>query len=633
MIDLTQMDARAFSDHLDHIQDRALLRFLTCGSVDDGKSTLIGRILHDSGSLTDDQLATLERDSRRTMPGGGLDFSLLVDGLQAEREQGITIDVAYRYFGTERRNFIVADTPGHEQYTRNMVTGASTAELAVLLVDARKGVLAQTRRHAYLVALTGIREVVLAVNKMDLVGYSQVVFDAIAAEFAGFAASVGLERITAIPVSAVTGANLLAPVVETPWYRGPALLPFLETAEPPRPEARRPLRLPVQTVIRPDQNFRGYAGTIAAGRIRIGQEISVEPAGRTSKVTGVFCGARALDEASAGQAVTVTLADDVDISRGDVLAAVDDRPASSDQFSAHVVWMAEQPMLPGRSYLLRLGTRTANCRITHIKHVVNVNTLEKLAATRLGLNDVSVCTLALDQRVPFEPYGRGHGLGGFILIDKVTNATVACGMIDFALRRAQNIHWQALTVDKPAHATLKGHKACLLWFTGLSGSGKSTIADLVEKQLHAMGHHTYLLDGDNLRHGLNRDLGFTDEDRVENIRRVGEVGSLFVDAGLIVLAAFISPFKADRAMVREMLDPGEMVEIFVDAPLAVCEQRDSKGLYRKARAGQLQHFTGVDSPYEPPESPELRLDAQASSPMALADSVVTLLRMKGIIAG
>ena len=632
MADLAPMTDAQFAAHLDRVQERGLLRLLTCGSVDDGKSTLIGRLLYESGSLAEDHKTALERDSRRTMPQGGLDFSLLVDGLQAEREQGITIDVAYRFFGTDRRNFIVADTPGHEQYTRNMVTGASTAELAILLVDARKGLLTQTRRHAFLAALTGIRCAVLAVNKMDLIGYDQAVFDAIADQFATFAVSVGLDQVVAIPVSALTGANLVAPAAETPWYRGLPLLAHLETVAVPRPATAGGLRLPVQTVIRPNQDFRGYGGTIAAGRMRVGQAISVEPLGRSSTVKAIIGAAGAAETAEAGQAVTLTLADDIDISRGDVIAAAEDRPQASDQFAAHLVWMAEEPLLPGRSYLLRLGTATLNCQVSHIKHVVNVNTLEKLAATRLSLNDVAVCNLALDRRVPFEPYGRNRDLGGFILIDRLTNATVACGMIDFALRRADNIHWQALTVDKAARAALKGQKGCVLWFTGLSGAGKSTIANLVERKLLALGRHTYLLDGDNVRHGLNRDLGFTDEDRVENIRRVGEVARLFVEAGLIVLTAFISPFRSERRMVRELMAEGEFLEIHVDAPLDVCEERDPKGLYRKARAGLIQHFTGLDSPYEAPEDPEIRLHSSAGDPVALADQVVACLYERQIIA-
>jgi bifunctional enzyme CysN/CysC len=616
-------------DYLDRLAQKDLLRVLTCGSVDDGKSTLIGRLLYDSGSLPDDQMEALVRDSARTMPQGGLDFSLLMDGLEAEREQGITIDVAYRYFSTERRKFIVADTPGHEQYTRNMVTGASTAELAILLVDARKGLLTQTRRHLYLVGLTGIRDVVLAVNKMDLVDHSREVFDTIATEFRAFAKLVGIETVTAIPVSALNGDNVAAKSAAFPWYEGPALLPFLETAEVERDDVATSLRMPVQWVCRPHQDFRGYAGTIAAGRVHKGQEVIIEPGGRSSQVAAILTHDGELDEAAAGQAVTITLADDVDVSRGDVLADAKDRPPASEQFSAHLVWMSEQPLLPGRPYLMSIGTCTVGFQVTHIVHRVSINTLERLAAKTLNLNDVGACNIASDHPVAFEPYRVNKALGGFIVIDRLTNATVGCGMIDAPLRQAANIHWQAITVDKSTRASLKHQKGCVVWFTGLSGAGKSTIANAVEAKLTASGRHTYLLDGDNIRHGLNKDLGFTEEDRVENIRRVAEVARLFVDAGLIVLTAFISPFRAERAMARALVEPDEFIEVFVDAPLSVCEQRDPKGLYRKARTGALSNFTGIDSPYDVPKAPELRLDTATEPVDALADRVITLLRGRG----
>ncbi len=612
--------------YLKRHEDKPLLRFITCGSVDDGKSTLIGRLLHDSKRLFDDQLAALEADSRRHgTQGERIDYALLLDGLAAEREQGITIDVAYRFFDTDKRKFIVADCPGHAQYTRNMATGASTADLAVVLVDARKGLLPQTRRHSYIVSLLGIRHVVLAVNKMDLVGYGQGVFDAIADGYRALAAQLGIASVQAIPLSALEGDNLLARSPATPWYAGPALLEHLETVQVDSGEAATGLRLPVQWVNRPDPHFRGFAGTVAAGTARPGDAVVALPSGRRSRIARVLGPDGDLAVAGRGEAVTLTLEDEIDISRGDVIAAAGDPPQVADQFAAHLLWMGEEPLLPGRPYWLKIGTRTVGASVSEIKHRVDVDTQERLAAKRLALNEVGQVNLALDEPVAFAPYADNHALGGFILIDRERDDTVAAGTLDFALRRAGNVHWHPMEVDKAARARIKGQVPKVLWFTGLSGAGKSTVADLVEKQLLARGFHTFLLDGDNVRHGLNRDLGFTDEDRVENIRRVAEVARLMVEAGLIVLVSFISPFRAERRMARARFAPGEFVEVYVDVPLAVAEARDPKGLYRKARAGQLPNFTGIDSPYEAPEAPELRLDAGSEPPEALAARVLAAL--------
>ncbi|WP_425479663.1 sulfate adenylyltransferase subunit CysN [Pseudoxanthomonas wuyuanensis] len=617
------------ASYLKQHESKPLLRFITCGSVDDGKSTLIGRLLYDSKRLFDDQLAALASDSKRHgTRGGEIDYALLLDGLAAEREQGITIDVAYRYFDTERRKFIVADCPGHEQYTRNMATGASTADLAVVLVDARKGLLPQTRRHSYIVSLLGISQVVLAVNKMDLVGFDQAVFDDIEQRYRELAAQLGIANVQCIPLSALEGDNLSQRSARTPWYDGPALLEHLETVAIEVPETGSGLRLPVQWVNRPHQNFRGFVGTLAAGQVRPGDEVVVLPSARRSRVTQVLGPAGEVAVAGAGEAVTLTLADEIDISRGDVIAAAGDPPEVADQFAAHLLWMDDAALLPGRPYWLKIGTRTVSASISEIKHRIDVNTQEHLAAKRLELNEVGYCNLSLDEPVVFAPYAQNRTLGGFILVDRQSNATVAAGTLDFALRRAGNVHWQHLDVDKAARARIKGQTPKVLWFTGLSGAGKSTIANLVDKRLHALGYHSFILDGDNVRHGLNRDLGFTDEDRVENIRRVAEVARLMADAGLIVLVSFISPFRAERRMARARFAQDEFVEIFVDVPLAVAEQRDVKGLYRKARAGQIPNFTGIDSPYEVPESPELHLDAGAHSPEELALQVLQALDLE-----
>ncbi|UAL12291.1 sulfate adenylyltransferase subunit CysN [Caulobacter segnis] len=618
--------AEDINAYLHQHQHKSLLRFITCGSVDDGKSTLIGRLLYDSKMIFEDQLAALEADSKKVgTQGGAIDFALLVDGLAAEREQGITIDVAYRFFSTEKRKFIVADTPGHEQYTRNMVTGASTADAAVILIDARKGVLTQTRRHSYLVSLLGIRHVVLAVNKMDLVGWDQAVFDRIVADYRAFAEQIGLTVFTPIPISGLGGDNIAARSDATPWFQGPILMDWLEGVEVEDDLQSKPFRMPVQWVNRPNLDFRGFSGLIASGTIKPGDRIRALPSGRESRVARIVTLPGDLPQAVAGQSVTLTLEDEIDISRGDVIAAADAPAPVANQFEATVVWMDDEPLPPGRTYLLKLGTRTVSASVTDIKHRVNVNTLEHTAAKRLELNEIGVCNLSLDQAIPFEAYADNRQMGGFILIDRISNRTVGAGMINFALRRADNIHWQHTDVGKASRAALKSQRGQVVWLTGLSGAGKSTIANLVEKRLHALGRHTYLLDGDNVRHGLNKDLGFTEEDRVENIRRVAEVAKLMVDAGLIVLTAFISPFRAERRLARDILEPGEFIEVFVDTPLAVAEARDVKGLYKKARSGQLKNFTGVDSPYEAPEAPELRIDTTAIDPVEAAERIVAWL--------
>jgi bifunctional enzyme CysN/CysC len=617
-------------------EQKELLRFITCGSVDDGKSTLIGRLLYDSKQIFEDQMAALESDSRRQgTQGQNIDFALLVDGLSAEREQGITIDVAYRFFATDKRKFIVADTPGHEQYTRNMVTGASTAELAILLVDARKGVLEQTRRHSILASQVGVRRFVLAVTKMDLVDYDRGAFDATVADYRAFAEKIGIDEWIAIPVSGLNGDNIAARGEAMSWYKGPTLIEHLETVPiDSASDEAKPFRMPVQWVNRPDQHFRGFAGQVAGGAVRPGDQVRVLPSGRTTKIARIVTLNGDLDAAAAGQSVTLTLADEIDCSRGDVIAAAKDPPHAADQFEATIVWMAEEEMVPGKGYWLKLGTQTATATVAHPKYQLNVNTLEQLAAKALDLNAIGVADVTTDRPIVFEPYKDEAGgapnraLGGFILIDKLTNATVAAGMLHFALRRAENIHWQALDVSRETHARLKGQKPSVLWFTGLSGAGKSTIANLVEKKLAAMGRHTFLLDGDNVRHALNKDLGFTEADRIENIRRVGEVAKLMADAGLIVLTAFISPFRAEREMVRRMMNDGEFIEIFVDTPLAEAETRDVKGLYAKARAGELPNFTGIDSPYEPPERPELRIDTTKLTAEGAADKIVAMLAQR-----
>ena len=606
-------------------QDRkSLLRFITCGSVDDGKSTLIGRLLYDSQQLPDDQMSALEADSRRIgTQGQDLDFALLVDGLSAEREQGITIDVAYRFFATAERKFIVADTPGHEQYTRNMITGGSTADLAVILIDARKGVLTQTRRHTYLVHLLGIPQVILAVNKMDLVDYRQDIFDATVADYRAFAARLGVTAVEALPVSGLRGDNIVTVARTMPWYAGPHLLALLERA-PPRAESdrQRPFRMPVQWINRPNLDFRGVAGQVSAGAIRVGEDLRVLPSGRSARVGRIVTMDGDLEEAIAGQSVTLCFTEEVDCSRGDVMAAAHDAPEAADQFETTVVWMAQDELVPGRRYWLKLATQTVAATLSAPKYQVNVNTLEHLAAKTLSLNGIGVCTLSTDRPLVFESFAQDRTLGGFILIDRESNATVAAGMLNFSLRRAQNVHWQALEISRDAHSNLKNQRPAVLWFTGLSGAGKSTIANLVEKRLHRMNRHTFLLDGDNVRHGLNRDLGFTEADRIENVRRAGEVAKLMTDAGLIIITAFISPFRAERQLVRDMIAAEEFYEVFIDTPLAVAERRDVKGLYKKARAGQLKNFTGIDSPYEPPLNPEIHIETTAMTSEEAAELIV-----------
>jgi bifunctional enzyme CysN/CysC len=627
--DLKPTDLRAY---LAAQEKKSFLRFLTCGSVDDGKSTLIGRLLYDTKLLFEDQLAALEKDSKKHgTTGDDIDFALLVDGLEAEREQGITIDVAYRFFATDKRKFIVADTPGHEQYTRNMATGASNSDLAVILIDARKGVLTQTRRHAYIVSLLGIRHVVLAVNKIDLVDFSEAVFRTIVEAFETFAKPLGFASVTPIPLSARFGDNVIAKSAKMPWSEGPALLPYLESIDVSTAMADKPFRMPVQWVNRPNLDFRGFSGTIVSGRVRPGDVIVVAKSGRTSSVSRIVTHDGDAAEAVAGEAVTLTLADEIDISRGDVLAAASARPEVTDQFAAHLLWMAEEEMLPGRAYMLKLGPAMVPAQITDLKYKTDVNTLAHNAGKTLHLNEVGYANFSLTQPLAFDAYRENRDMGGFILIDRFSNTTVGAGMIDFGLRRATNVHWQAIDVTKEGRADLKGQRPAVLWFTGLSGSGKSTIANLVERALHAEGKHTYILDGDNVRHGLNRDLGFTDADRVENIRRVGEAAKLFVDAGLIVLVSFISPFRSERRMARELLQPGEFIEVFVDTPIEVCMQRDPKGLYQKAMAGAIKNFTGIDSPYEAPEHPELIIKTEEADPAAHAAAIVAHLKAAGYV--
>ncbi len=626
-IEFTGGDVEAYL----HAQEQKdLLRFITCGSVDDGKSTLIGRLLYESKMLFEDQLTALEADSKKMgTQGGNLDFALLVDGLAAEREQGITIDVAYRAFTTDKRKFIVADTPGHEQYTRNMATGGSTADLAIILMDARKGVLTQTRRHTFICTLLGIKHLVVAVNKMDLMGFDQKVFEKIEEDYRAFAKSIGASDITVIPVSALLGDNMIIRSLNMPWYHGPTLMAHLETVPVGNDLDNLPFRMPVQWVNRPNQNFRGFSGTVVSGKVKPGDAIKVLPSARTSTVERVVTFDGDLEEGIAGQSLTITLKDEIDISRGDVICAAANPVEVSDQFQVEILWMGDEPMLPGRPYLFKTGTRTVPGTLEELKYKVNINTMEHVAARTLTLNEIGVCNLELDSNIAFAPYTENRDLGSFIIIDRFSNTTVGMGLVRFALRRAANIHWQAVDVHKNARAAIAGQKPAVLWFTGFSGAGKSTIANLVEKQLHANGHMTYLLDGDNVRHGLNRDLGFTDANRVENIRRVGEVSKLMVDAGLLVLVSFISPFRSERLMARELMEQGEFIEIFVDTTLAEAEKRDVKGLYAKARRGEIEHFTGISSPYEKPENPEIRVDTTKLTAEGAADAIVEYLRSAG----
>lgn len=633
MAELSDLISTDIEQYLKAHENKSLLRFITCGSVDDGKSTLIGRLLFESKVLFEDQLSTIEADSKKHgTQGDELDLALLVDGLAAEREQGITIDVAYRFFSTDKRKFIVADTPGHEQYTRNMITGASTADAVILMVDARKGILTQTRRHSYLMSLIGIRNVVVAINKMDLVDYSEGVYQDVIADYQDFAEQIGIRNITFIPLSAFKGDNITTLSERMPWYQGVPLIQYLEDVELDNERLQKtPFRLPVQWVNRPNLDFRGFAGTVASGVIRTGDPIRVQPSGRTSHVERIVLGSDDLDQAVAGQSITLTLTDEIDISRGDIISALESPAEIADQFEANLVWMHEEALLPGRRYLMKIGTNSVSAQVSEIKHQINVNTLELLPAKTLELNAIGVCNLALDRAIAFDAYANNQDTGGFILIDRLTNNTVGAGMLNFALRRSQNIHMQHLDINKTVRAEAKNQKPCLLWFTGLSGAGKSTIANWVEKKLHARGQHTYLLDGDNVRHGLNRDLGFTDADRVENIRRVAQVSKLMVDAGLIVLSAFISPFRAERKMARDLVEGGEFLEVFVDTPLHVAEERDAKGLYKKARAGELKNFTGIDSAYETPQTPEIHINTAEQDAEAAADQIIQVLIERGII--
>ena len=630
--DLIESDIAAYLEKHEH---KSLLRFITCGSVDDGKSTLIGRLLYDAKVIFEDQLASLESDSKKVgTQGENIDFALLVDGLTAEREQGITIDVAYRFFATDKRKFIVADTPGHEQYTRNMATGASTADVAILMVDARKGILTQTRRHSFITTLLGIRKVVLAINKMDLVDYSQQAYDDIVDDFYAFADELATDlEIQPIPMSALDGINITSKSNETDWYDGPSLMDYLETVPVGDRRLNTPFRMPVQWVNRPNLDFRGFSGQIAAGSLQPGDRVKSMPSGKQSTVQRIVTATGDLDQAIAGQSVTITLDDEIDCSRGDVLVSADDPSEVSDQFQARILWMSETSLLPGRRYLLKMGAKTVTATVNAPKYGIDVNTLNDVPAKTLELNQIGVTTLSLDQPVPYDPYDINREMGGFILIDRMTNDTVGLGLVDFALRRASNIHWQAMDVDRSALAEQKGQKPAVLWFTGLSGSGKSTIANALQKLLFAQGKHTFTLDGDNVRHGLNRDLGFTDADRVENIRRVANVARLMSDAGLITLVSFISPFRSERQMARNLMADGEFIEVYVDTPLSVAEERDVKGLYKKARAGEIKNFTGIDSPYEPPQAAELRIDTVNNSPEEAAEVILDFMREKGLLNG
>lgn len=620
--------------YLKEHENKSFLRFITCGSVDDGKSTLIGRMLYDSKMIFEDQLSALEADSRKMgTRGEKIDFALLVDGLAAEREQGITIDVAYRFFSTDKRKFIVADTPGHEQYTRNMATGASTADLAIILIDARKGVLTQTRRHSYIASLLGIRHLVVAINKMDLVDFSQKAFEDIEADYRAFAKDLGFKSILCMPLSAIDGDNIVTKSPRTPWYSGAALLPYLETIDVSADLTEQPFRLPVQWVNRPNLDFRGFAGTVKSGTVRPGDEIVVLPSGKRSRVKSIVTFDGDLESAGPDQAITLTLEDEIDISRGDIICEGKAPAEQTDQFAAHLLWMSEEALYPGRQYLLKTGSRMVSATVTELKHKINVNTLDHQSGKTLELNEVGLCNFSVSQPIAFDPYEKNRATGSFILIDKRANTTIGAGMIDFSLRRAQNVHWQALEVDKTARAKSKHQKPCVLWFTGLSGSGKSTVANLVEKRLHDLGRHTTTLDGDNVRHGLNRDLGFTDADRVENIRRVGEASKLMLDAGLITLVSFISPFTSERRMARELMEPDEFIEVYISTPLEICEQRDVKGLYAKARRGEIKNFTGIDSNYEPPESAEIIIDTSKIEAEKAAEMIVDHLEKQGYLEG
>ena len=627
MVHISDLISEDIESYLAAHEQKELLRFITCGSVDDGKSTLIGRMLYESHMLFDDHLAALEADSKKVgTQEGEIDFALLVDGLAAEREQGITIDVAYRFFSTDKRKYIVADTPGHEEYTRNMATGASTADVAIILVDASQGVLTQTRRHSFIVSMVGVKRIILAVNKLDLVDYSEEVFNQIKSDYTNFAnEALTLEEITAIPISALKGDNIVESSENTPWYDGQSVMEYLETVEVAASSQSRPFRMPVQWVNRPNREFRGFAGLIGSGCISAGDKIRVLPSGTESTVARIVTYDGDLELAGAGRSVTLTLTDEIDISRGDIITSADSPCSSADQFQARILWMNDSAMMPGRQYLFKSNSQTSPMTLGRLKHRIDVNTLEELPAKVLDMNEIGVCNISLSSRIAFDAYDDDPVMGGFVIVDRMTNNTVGMGLIDFALRRADNIHWQSMDVTKQSRAEQKSQRPRLIWFTGLSGSGKSSIANILEKKLQAMGRHTITLDGDNIRHGLNRDLGFTKADRVENIRRVGETSKLMVEAGLICISSFISPFASEREMVRAMLDEGEFVEVFVDTPLEVCEQRDVKGLYAKARAGELPNFTGISSPYEAPQDPEIRIDTTALSAEEAAEQIIDFI--------
>ena len=627
MVHVSDLISEDIESYLAAHEQKELLRFITCGSVDDGKSTLIGRMLYESHMLFDDHLAALEADSKKVgTQEGEIDFALLVDGLAAEREQGITIDVAYRFFSTDKRKYIVADTPGHEEYTRNMATGASTADVAIILVDASQGVLTQTRRHSFIVSMVGVKRIILAVNKLDLVDYSEEVFNQIKSDYTKFAnEALTLEEITAIPISALKGDNIVESSESTPWYDGQSIMEYLETVEVAASSQSRPFRMPVQWVNRPNREFRGFAGLIGSGCISTGDKIRVLPSGSESTVARIVTYDGDLELAGAGRSVTLTLTDEIDISRGDIITSADSPCSSADQFQARILWMNDSAMMPGRQYLFKSNSQTSPMTLGRLKHRIDVNTLEELPAKVLDMNEIGVCNISLSSRIAFDSYDDDPVMGGFVIVDRMTNNTVGMGLIDFALRRADNIHWQSMDVTKQSRAEQKSQRPRLIWFTGLSGSGKSSIANILEKKLQAMGRHTITLDGDNIRHGLNRDLGFTKADRVENIRRVGETSKLMVEAGLICISSFISPFASEREMVRAMMDEGEFVEVFVDTPLEVCEQRDVKGLYAKARAGELPNFTGISSPYESPQDPEIRIDTTQVSAEDAAEQIIDYL--------
>ena len=627
MAHISDLIATDIDSYLAIHEQKELLRFITCGSVDDGKSTLIGRMLYESHMLFDDHLAALEADSKKDgTQGGEIDFALLVDGLAAEREQGITIDVAYRFFSTDKRKYIVADTPGHEEYTRNMATGASTADVAIILVDASQGILTQTRRHSFIVSMVGVKRIVLAVNKLDLVNYSQEVFEEIVTQYRSFAGeALELEEITAVPISALKGDNIVGSSENTPWYDGPSIMEYLESVEVTAAAQSRPFRMPVQWVNRPDREFRGFAGLIGSGTVSPGDKIRVLPSGTESTIERIVTWEGDLELAGAGRSVTLTLSDEIDISRGDIITTTESPCSSADQFQTRILWMDESAMMPGREYLFKSSTQNASMTLGRLKHRIDVNTLDELPGKVLDMNEIGVCNISLSSRIAFDSYQQDPSMGGFIIVDRITNNTVGMGLIDYALRRADNIHWQSMDVTKQSRGEQKGQQPRLVWFTGLSGSGKSSIANILEKKLQSIGRHTITLDGDNVRHGLNRDLGFTKADRVENIRRVGETSKLMVDAGLICIASFISPFEAERLMVRKLVDEGEFVEVFIDTPLAVCEERDIKGLYAKARTGEITNFTGISSPYESPENPEIRIDTTQVSAEEAADIILNYL--------